>query len=526
MDAPRIPTLNRQTDRARRYHDATKHSYWSIRLSTHYLDWENQPFPFKVYRDLEAVVLPRDVRPTGVSALDALAAEADEGHLSSIGSRESCPDLTTLAHVLFYSAGVTKKKTYPGGEIYFRAAACAGALYPIEIYLVCGDLPGLDAGVYHFSPLDFALRKLRAGDYRPVLVEATAHEAAVAHAPVTIVLTALTWRSAWKYRDRSYRYHYWDAGMILAHLGVTAGAHRLPYRLVMGFVDATVNHLLGIDGEQEMALALLPVGWTSARVRASGGGTVADISPTVMPLSREQVDYPLIREMHAASSLCSAEEVEAWREGDVPPPTAEPRHCLISLHRLDRSGLRTEDLESVIMRRASTRRFAHKAITFDDLSTILALSTVPLPSDFFPSPAWVTDLYVSVHAVETIRPGTYYFHRDRRALETLREGDFRRRARDVCLEQDLGGDASATIFFLADLSRVLDRFGNRGYRIAQLEAGLIGGRMYLASYALGRGATGLTFYDDDVIEFFSPHAAGKSAIFVLAVGVPGRLLLR
>lgn len=526
MDSSPSSTLNGQTETARRYHEATKHSYWSVRLSAHSLDWENQPFPFKVYRDLEPLLLPRDVRPTGVSALEALRAEADESASAGLDQTVRCPDLTTLAHLLFYSAGVTKKKSYPGGEIYFRAAACAGALYPIEVYLVCGELPGLEAGVYHFSPLDFALRRLRAGDYRSVLVEATAEEPSVARAPVIAVLTAITWRSAWKYRDRCYRYHYWDAGMILANLGAAARAHRLPYRIVLGFADPVVNHLLGLDGQQEMALALVPIGRNSTSVPASERPVVSDLSLAVMPLSRQQVDYPLIREMHEASSLRSPEDVAAWREGDFSPPTAELHPSPLPLQPLDRSSFPTEELESVIMRRASTRRFAHRAITGSELSTILALSTAAIPGDFSPSPTWTNDLYLSVHAVETIPSGAYFLHRDRRVLECLREGNFRRDARYLCLEQDLGGDSSATIFFLADLSRILERYGNRGYRIAHLEAGLIGGRIYLAAYALGRGATGLTFYDDDVTHFFSPHAANKSALFVMAVGVPGRIGLR
>jgi len=76
------------------------------------------------------------------------------------------------------------------------------------------------------------------------------------------------------------------------------------------------------------------------------------------------------------------------------------------------------------------------------------------------------------------------------------------------------------IFFLADLKGILERYGNRGYRAVQLEAGAIGGRIYLAAYAQHLGATGLTFFDDDVVNFFSPHAEGKSAIFLLAIGKP------
>ena len=86
------------------------------------------------------------------------------------------------------------------------------------------------------------------------------------------------------------------------------------------------------------------------------------------------------------------------------------------------------------------------------------------------------------------------------------------------LFQELPGAAGANVYCLADLEPILARFGNRGYRAAQLEGGIVGGRLYLAGYALGFGATGLTFLDDEVTEFFSPHAEGKSVMFLTALG--------
>jgi nitroreductase len=119
-----------------------------------------------------------------------------------------------------------------------------------------------------------------------------------------------------------------------------------------------------------------------------------------------------------------------------------------------------------------------------------------------------------------LKPGTYVFGRERNALELLKEGEFRVEAHHLGLEQQLPADACVDIFFLADLTRILEQFGNRGYRAIQLEAGAIGGRMYLATYAQRLGATGLTFFDDDVTNFFSPRAKGKSVIFLLAIGKP------
>src|SRR3990172_6544947 len=151
---------NRDTEAAWNYHNATKHSSWSVRADTHRLDWANQPLPFKIYPTLELLPLPREVPQSGIAALSALQQPAVPPH------GEVVPDLATLAQLLFFSTGVTRRRTYPGGEIFFRAAACTGALYEIELYLVCGDLPGLPAGVYHFDAGEFGLRRLRAGDFR------------------------------------------------------------------------------------------------------------------------------------------------------------------------------------------------------------------------------------------------------------------------------------------------------------------------------------------------------------------------
>ena len=103
-------------------------------------------------------------------------------------------------------------------------------------------------------------------------------------------------------------------------------------------------------------------------------------------------------------------------------------------------------------------------------------------------------------------------------LELLRAGRFRQTAGHLGLDQDLSSDGSIAVFFMTDLKKVLKRFGNRGYRAAQLEASILGGKFYLSSYAQNLSATGLTFYDDAVTEFFSPHAENKSVMFMVVVG--------
>jgi len=506
---------NHNTEATWAYHDATKHSYASVRAHQHFLDWANQPLPFKVYPTLEALSLPRQVRQTGVAALSAIAARIP-------AETNAVPDLQAVAELLYLSAGITKERTHPGGVIYFRAAACTGALYEVELYLVCGDLPGLDAGVYHFAPAEFALRRLRAGNYRPALTAATGGESAVAHAPLTVISTCTYWRNAWKYQARTYRHFGWDNGTLLANMLAVATALGIPARVVCGFVDAEVNRLLDVDPQREVAFSLVALGHMPA-LSPQSSLNFEPLRLETVPLSRREVDYPLMREMHAASALHSPEEVAEWRGGapviDLPPPAG----ATSQLQPLSDEEMPLDPIDQVILRRGSSRKFARAPISLAQLSTMLDRATRGVPADFLdPMGTQLNQLYLIVHDVTGLDPGAYVFHRDRGVLECLEPGSFRAEAGYLGLEQTLPADAAVDIFFLADLRPILQRFGNRGYRAVQLEAGILGGKLYLAVYAQHLGATGLTFYDDDVTRFFSPHAAGKSAIFLVAVGQSAR----
>ena len=500
---------NQDVSRAWAYHNATKHSQWSIRTSRHHLDWANQPLPLKIYTTLEPICLPRDAGQTGISALSAIAA------VPAADGPERIPTLADLARILYFSAGITKKKTYPGGEIYFRAASCTGALYEFELYLVCGDLPDLDAGVYHFGPGDFSLRLLRAGDYRGVLIEATAHEQTVARAPLTVICAGTYWRNAWKYQARTYRHFGWDNGTMLANMLAMTTALQLPATVVLGFVDDTINRLLGLDGAREVAFSMVSIGWMDVEPTAAPP-EMPELSFPTVPLSQREVDYPELREIHRASSLHTAEEVLEWR---TRAQAAFQAPGLLVQAQPVQPCFDVDTIEQVILRRGSTRRFAQTAIAQQQLYTILDAST----RGVWRGLRLLNDIYVIINAVDGVAPGAYFYDPDERTLECLKEGDFRAEARHLDLQQDLAGDAAAAIFFLADLNRVLAHMGNRGYRAVQLEAGILGGKIYLAAYAQRLGATGLTFFDDDVTAFFSPHAKGKSAIFLVAVGKGQRL---
>ncbi|MGI0048482.1 MAG: SagB/ThcOx family dehydrogenase, partial [Nitrososphaera sp.] len=193
----------------------------------------------------------------------------------------------------------------------------------------------------------------------------------------------------------------------------------------------------------------------------------------------------------------------------------------------DLSQVQTQDrldtLGDVILRRGSTRRFTHSAISKNQLSTILYSSTRGIPLEIFGEGESLVDIYLIVNAVDGLAPGHYFYNRQANLLEQLdskKELASRTESGYLCLGQPLFSDASAVFFMMTDLDAILKTLGNRGYRVCQFEAGAVAGKIYLSTYAQGLGASGSTFYDDAVTESFSPHAQNKAAMIAVGVGMP------
>ena len=491
---------NRATDAARNYHEATKLAY--INLS-------NKPPLYKTYRGLPTISLPTDFPDPATPTLAT-------GGGAAAGGPE--PDLSTLAQLLYFAAGVIRTGVFrSAGEVHFRAAASAGGLYPVETYLACRDLPGLAAGLYHFSPADFALTQLRAGDVRAALTAAAGDYPPLAAAPVTLIFSTVFWRSSWKYRGRAYRYCLWDNGTVAANLLATAAAAGWPAQVVNAFVDDQVNALLGIDGAAEAATCLIPIGVDDSPVAIpAAAAALPPVGGTSVISAPGEIDYPEIGQIHAATRLNDAGEVAAGRGGLAFPPPAipEPFYPLPA-----RDTVASTSLGQTIKERGSTRRFERTALTPEQLAAILAYAAGGMAADFLgESGGSLLNLYLIVNAVDGIPGGAYYYSSRPPGLALLKEGQFRQEAGHLGFEQALPADAAAVAFLMADLDRILQRYGNRGYRAAQLEAGIVGGKLYLGAHSLGLGASGLTFYDDEVTDFFSPHAAGQSPMFVVPLG--------
>jgi SagB-type dehydrogenase family enzyme len=437
------------------------------------LDPSNRPAPFKRYRGLETRPLPRSLEGWGIGT----------------GVREFDGD--ELGRLLFLAAGVSRVSDSPVFEerTYFRTTMSAGNLHPVEVYVVAGGRMGdVAPGVHHYDPLGHGLTRLREEG----------------SAGIAFVLTGIPWRTAWKYGERGWRHLYWDAGGIVANLLAVSEADGIHFhtRVLVGFDDDEVASLVGVDGTTEFPLAIVTIGTHEAP-----DPSVDDAPPLESePISPRPVRFPLIETTQRAGVI---DDVDTWRlsasglgepaSPGVPAPSDLP------------------PVEDVILQRGSTRIMRHGTAPLELLEWGMGSATRPVPGDFAGEGRTLLQHFLSVHDVEGVEPGAYRWRADTRSLEPVHLGDHRNEAELLCLRQPLGGDSAFTVFHCADLDAVLGALGARGYRAAQFEAGVAAGRLSLAAFALGFGATGLTFFDEAVSKFFATSA---SCMLVTSVGIP------
>ncbi|MGI0082877.1 MAG: SagB/ThcOx family dehydrogenase [Nitrosopumilaceae archaeon] len=299
---------NNDTEAAWHYHNGTKHPYGILLHRFHFYDPANRPYPYKIYKDIQAIVLPLDKSSLGVPALKAISADVEPDESKQV------LDLNILSRILYFSGGMTKTINFGRlGDVEFRAAACTGALYHIEIYAVCGDIPGLEAGVYHFDPKEMKLGHLRKGDYRRVLVHASGNDINAENAPVILVYTDIFTRNTVKYQTREYRHAFWDCGTILANTLAISSAHKLPAKVIVGFVDESINSLLDLNSEKEVSLVLVPIGFTeniSAKMP-----DVPLLKLKTEPLSNYDTDDPEIQKMHKIPHYYRSTKSETGKAG-------------------------------------------------------------------------------------------------------------------------------------------------------------------------------------------------------------------
>ena len=230
------------------FHQNTKHTLLNVLGSV--LKWESQPPLYKKYPKAKKIKLPKPGYE-GLSLEETLRARR-----SIRDYTDKLLSLNALSQLLFAAQGVTDQD----GDLMLRTAPSAGALYPIEVYVVVNNIAELARGVYHYAIPDHSLELIRKGDFRKKMIRCALDQEMAGESDVTFILTALFQRTTWKYAERGYRYAYIEAGHIGQNIALQATSLGLGSVSIGAFFDDDINELIGIDGELEATLYLYAVG--------------------------------------------------------------------------------------------------------------------------------------------------------------------------------------------------------------------------------------------------------------------------
>jgi SagB-type dehydrogenase family enzyme len=529
--------------RVREYHESSKHTYASVRTNQHALDWSTQPSPFRIFREHPKVDLPRELNlpdPLALAVLSEGVSGARAGGEQPVANTPQ--SLMTLARWLHLACGITGEVRGGDRKVYLRSCPSSSALFPFEVYVAAFGIEGLEPGLYHFSVKEHALRKLRDGHATLAQIKKGRPDLEfLKTVPAALLVSTIFCRSAWRYRNRGYRYALVDAGHLVQNLVTAANGLGIQTTTRLGMNDRTTRALIGsppdapfaeAEAVQAMVVwaetALSPIG------KAGDDGGSGTARAVMEPIPRESLSTTELTPYEAigvAHEDCVAPGV-AVREIRPPlteiKPVADDSPAAELTPTSSTTPPTSGGLRDVMTRRRSARDFRRdERISLDAFWTINRLafrggSHFPV----FPSgphvglvrPMWI------VNAVDGLETGIWHYDciADAWHLHRAGGGDASRlEAEYLCLEQPIAGNAAAVGFLIADLKTLMDRGGPDIYRVAHLEAGIAAERMFLAAGALGVGSTGIgPFYDDEAVRFLDPAHPGWEAIYSVVLGVP------
>src|SRR5713226_2743839 len=299
--------VNKETERLFDYHHVTKHSYDSVRTNARFLDWYNQPDPFRSYEGAPLITLPTEPGFPNAGTFATMAALA-EGPRTAKGSKSDYPeevqlDVTWLSRLLWHSMAISAWKKVPrtGSRYSLRVNPSSGNLHPTETHPALVGFTGIDGGLYHYRADRHALELRSRGDWTEQIARALVLPWA-AESPLIVGLTSIFWREAWKYRDRAYRYCCHDLGHAMMSLLLAARALGLLGGVVAHFSDLSMTRALGLAESDEAHMAFLvfqpqsPAGRLPVPPQEESAGVPNE-------LSAEEAPYYLLLGMHRSTIL-------------------------------------------------------------------------------------------------------------------------------------------------------------------------------------------------------------------------------
>ena len=214
-------------------------------------EWSIQPELYKSYPNSKRIQLPSPASPKESYLYDVLKKRKSIRNYSDLPITKD-----QISYLLWASTGIQRHEI--GFE--YRTAPSAGALYPIETYIVVNNVKDIDKGVYHYNIKDHLLEEIKSGDHSQITAKAALEQGMCAEGAVVFIWTAFFNRSKCKYGQRAYRYIYLDAGHIAGNLALTSTSLGLGSCQIAALFDDEVNEIIAVDGEEESTIYMSVVG--------------------------------------------------------------------------------------------------------------------------------------------------------------------------------------------------------------------------------------------------------------------------
>jgi len=512
-----------------RYHEATKHHYESYARSPGYMDWPNQPNPFRFYEKTQIIELP-------LIKENPLAEYADL-YLRK-NNRQQAFTIETIAGFLELSLGLSAWKAAGQSRWSLRMNPSSGNLHPTEAHLIVPPLPGVPGGIYHYNVLSHALEQ-RAKVPGDTWQQLASHFGCQS---ILIGLSSIFWRESWKYGERAFRYCNHDVGHDLAAVSISANLFGWKATYLNGLSDDALDAILGFDrtryehleAEHADLLCCIHPCEPSPIPRSLPPSVIAAFAKlafagTPNRLSGQHINWEIIYQTADLTRKPTTADRSyeyghpAWIHPEPPQiPAAEIIRQRRSATDFDRNGSVSRNQLFAILDRTLPRK-----------------GCAPFDTELMEAS---THLLIFVHHVVGLPPGLYFFCRNHKDLNSLKQlaqsgfiwqavedklplyllaaGNYRQQAMMVSCHQDIAGSSAFSMGMIARFKASVTEEPFR-YRHLFWEAGMIGQVLYLEAEAHGVRGTGIgCFFDDAVHEILGIKGNQYQSLYHFTIGRP------
>ncbi|PFP29268.1 NADH oxidase [Bacillus sp. AFS073361] len=486
------------------------------------VDWEDAPLPYKLYRGLPEVPFSLEV---------PLTLEEQE--------RPTNPNLRKIGHFLWFVYGLTQvsQTVFPSDptaktanlvQSFRRFAPSGGALYPNElyVYLKIKDLP---VGMYHYDAAHHRLVLLREGNFDSYIARALGNRNDVSACFGTVFVSTMFWKNFFKYNNFSYRLQGLDAGVVIGQLLEVSKRFGFATGVYFQFLDRAINHLIGLSEQEESVYAVIPLS-VEPTIWSTNGGKIevtaselcrelTAIQPRHYVRSQRVKEYPMLTKMNEASLLDSTQMFQLME-------AKESLNFDGQAESLPHVNQLSYDLVSVCQKRFSPDMdFVLGKVSQTQLAALMQEATASfsyrndLDGAYWKNEPRVS-LYGCLYNVEGIPNGAYYYDSTAHELRKVQLGDYRLQLQSgMSLDNVNLLQVPLCLHVAGDRESFGTALGYRGYRIQQMEAGMLVQRLLLTASALGMGGHPLLGFDanlSDKIYKMEPH--GITSLIQIPIG--------